>query len=260
VRWSRALLVPHVIRLGLRAPRDVATRWDRYWADVRATGDDGDVLWDSSSPGEAQRYLDLLVAHADPELPVVDVGCGNGRFTRKLASRFPRALGVDLSPHAIARAREEAAGTADVEFRAVDMLGPGAADDLPHPSNVFVRGVLHVLDAPAREALASAIGDLLGTRGTALIAETNYDGPMLGYLESLGAGPRGLPRPLARAIASGLPQPSRFGNAELDSSFPPARWERVLVDDSSRITTALTGRAGAPTTIPAYVAVLRLRG
>jgi hypothetical protein len=124
---------------------------------------------------------------------------------------------------------------------------------------VFVRGVLHVLDPPARKALAAAIGDLLGTRGTALIAETNYEGPALGYLESLGAGPRGLPRPLARAVASGLPRPTRFGDAELDDCFPPSRWERVLVDGSSRITTALMGRAGTPTTIPAYVAVLRLR-
>lgn len=259
MRWSRALLVPHIIRLARRAPRDVATRWDRYWADVRSTGDGGDVLWDSSRTDEGRRYLDLLVAHADPGLPVVDIGCGNGRFTRVLATRFPRALGVDLSPHAIARAREEAGGAAGVEFRVVDMLGPGAAD-LPGPCNVFVRGVLHVLSPPARRALAAAIGDLVGTRGTALLVETNYDGPMLGYLESLGAGPRGMPGPLARAIASGLPGPSRFGDAELDSCFPPARWERVLVDGSSRITTALLGRAGAPATIPAHVAVLRLRG
>lgn len=92
--WNRALLVPHLVRLGLRAPRDVSTRWDRYWAGVTATGDGGDVLWDSSSSDEAQRYLDLLGAHADPGLPVVDVGCGNGRFTRALAGRFPRAVGV----------------------------------------------------------------------------------------------------------------------------------------------------------------------
>ena len=226
---------------------------------MRATGDGGDVLWDSSNQGEARRYLDLLVDHADRNLAVVDIGCGNGRFTRALATRFPRALGVDLSPHAIARAREEAGDMANVEFRVVDMLGPDAAG-LPSPCNVFVRGVLHVLDPPTRRALASTIGELLGTRGTALIAETNYDGPLLGYLESLGAGPRGLPRPLARAISAGLPRPSRFGDAELDDCFPPVLWERVFVDGSSRITTVPMRRPGTPDTIPAHVAILRLRG
>lgn len=240
----------------MRAPRDIASRWDRYWAGVQTTGDGGDVLWDSSSSDEARRYLDLLVAHADPDLPVIDVGCGNGRFTRALASRFPRALGADLSPHAIDRAREESGDVANVEFRAVDMVGPDAAQ-LGGPYNVFVRGVLHVLDAPARRRLASNIGDLLGARGTALIAETNYPGPILGYLESLGAGPRGLPHPLARAISSGLPGPSPFGEAELDDSFPPARWERVLVDERSRITTVPMSRADTPDTIPAFLAVLR---
>lgn len=256
MRWSRALLVPHVVRLGMRAPRDVASRWDLYWAGVQATGDGGDVLWDSSSSPEAGHYLDLLSTHADPGLPVVDVGCGNGRFTRALASRFPRAIGVDLSPHAIARAREEAGDAANVEFRVVDMLGPDASR-LGAELNVFVRGVLHVLDAPTRRRLASTIGDLLGVRGTALIAETNYDGPLLGYLQSLGAGPRGLPHPLSRAISAGLPRPSRFGEAELADCFPPARWERVLVDDRARIATVQMRGAG---TIPALLAVLRRRG
>lgn len=47
--------------------------------------------------------------HADPALPVVDVGCGNGRFTRALAAR---SVGTDLSANAGARAREESAVTA----------------------------------------------------------------------------------------------------------------------------------------------------
>lgn len=262
MRWSRALLIPHVIRLSVRAPRDVSARWDRYWAEIEATGDDGDVLWDSSSSDEAYRYLDLLSAHAEPGLPVVDVGCGNGRVTRVLAAGFPRATGLDLSEHAVTRARLEAAGTPNLDFRVADMTAPGAGRDLGAelgPCHVFVRGVLHVLDPPARRRLASNVGDLLGGRGTLLIAETNYAGPLLGYLESLGAGPTGLPRPLARAISAGLPRPSSFGHAELTDSFPPDRWDRVLIDDQARITTVPMRRAGSSDTIPALLAVLRLR-
>ncbi len=262
MRWRRALLVPHIIWLTARAPRDASTVWDRYWADVDATGDGGDVLWDPSSSAEASRYVDLLVAHADLALPVVDVGCGNGRFTRSLASRFTRAVGVDLSPHAVARAERENAGTPGLTFRTADLTSPGEgarlADELG-ACNVFVRGVMHVLDPPARRRMAANLGDLLGPRGVALIAETNYSGPLLGYLESLGAGPTGFPRPLARALAAGLPRPSPFGDAELADAFPPATWDRVVIDPDARITTVPLHRARSDDTIPGHLAVLRRR-
>jgi SAM-dependent methyltransferase len=261
--WRRLLLVPHVVRLGRRAPRDVDDRWDRYWADVGATGDDGDVLWDASSTREVRRYVELLAAHADPARPVVDVGCGNGRYTRALAERFPRVVGVDLSAHAVARARREAAGAGGPEHRVADLTAPGAgrrlADELG-PCTVFVRGVLHTLPPGARLRLAVAAAELVGPGGVALLAETNYRGPLLGYLESLGGGPRGLPRPLARAIAAGIPRPSRFGEAELADSFPPALWERLLVDGAARIST-VPMRAGARTadSVPGFLALLRRR-
>lgn len=254
------MLVPHVVRLGLRAPRDVASRWDRYWADVEATGDDGDVLWDSSGDGEAQRYLELLSTHADRDLPLIDVGCGNGRFTRALAAASPRAVGVDLSAHAVDRARSETSDPA-VSFRVADMTAPDAARPLVAElgaCNVFVRGVLHVLDPPARRALASNLGDLLGPRGTLVIAETNYGGSLLGYLESLGGGPTGLPRPLARAISAGIPRPASFGRRELDDAFPPSRWDHVVTDDHATITTVPMRRA-ATGTVPGHLAVVRLR-
>ena len=266
--WSRALLLPHVVRFGMRAPRGAtSTRWDRYWADVRATGDGGDVLWDSSRPDEARRYLDLLGAHADPRLPIVDLGCGNGRFTRALAARYPHALGVDLAPAAVARARQETTshpGTEGerLEFRAEDITTHGVGHRLNAElgdTNVFIRGVLHVLDAPARRQLATNVRALTGTNGTVLVAETNYQGPLLGYLESLGGSVRGLPHPLARAIAAGIPAPQPFGVAELDDCFSPGRWDRVLIDEDAGITAIPMHRTDTAETIPALVAVLRLR-
>lgn len=263
MRWSRALLLLHVIRLARRAPRDRSSRWDRYWAEVRDTGDNGDVLWDASGAGEAQRYLDLLAEHADPALPVVDIGCGNGRLTRRLADRFGHAVGVDLSPHAVARAvRETPPGHGRAEFRCADMTEPGAGARLAAElgeCTVFVRGVLHVMPAVARRALAATVRDLVGDRGVVLVAETNHPGPLLGYLENLGAGPRGLPGPLARAISAGLPRPGPCGDAEIDDAFPPARWVRLHTDAEARIVTALVGPGGTAGTIAGHVAVLRPR-
>ena len=262
--WKRIFIAAHVLRLRRRIPRQVSTRWEEFWAGVRATGDGGDVLWDASSTAEADRYLELLDDHADPTLPVVDLGCGNGRFTRALAGRFPSAVGVDLSPTAVARAESESDGTPGVAFHVLDVTDPGAGpllrDTLGGDANVFVRGVLHVLDVPARRRLAHGVGTLVGARGRVLISETNHRGNPLGYLERLGAGPRGLPAALARAIAAGIPAPSAFGAAELDACFPPGEWRRLLLDGDAAITTIPLSTPSAHDTIPAFVAVLAPAG
>ena len=261
--WKRIFIAAHVLRLRRRAPGDASTRWNAFWAGVRTTGDGGDVLWDASSPAEAARYLDLLAEHTDLTLPVVDIGCGNGRFTRALATRSARVLGVDLSPAAVARAEAESAGTTGVAFRVLDMTEPHAGPllrgTLGGDANVFVRGVLHVLDEPARRRLAENISPLLGARGRALISETNHRGHPLGYLERLGAGARGLPAALARAVATGIPAPSAFGEAELDAAFPLAEWRRTLVDADAAITTIPLSAPDRHDMLPALVAILAVR-
>jgi SAM-dependent methyltransferase len=261
MRLRRVLLVPQIIRLARRAPRDVDTRWDRYWAAVERTGDDGDVLWDASTSSEADHYLDLLGTHADPALPALDVGCGNGRFTRVLAQCFRPAIGVDASPHAVARARAESGSQPNVEFRVADMTAGGTGRALRSelgPCNVLVRGVLHVLAPAERRRLAANLAELLDSPGAALlVAETNHPGSLLAYLEDLGARPTGFPRALGRAITAGLPRPSPFGVAELADTFPEDLWDRVHTDRDARIATVPAhGGAGS---VPGVVAVLRRR-
>lgn len=77
--------------------------WEGYW---RETSDaPGEAIWDSDPSLTAEPHCDILLPHADPSLPVADLGCGNGTQTRYLATRFPRAVGVDLSHAAIEHAR-----------------------------------------------------------------------------------------------------------------------------------------------------------
>ncbi|GAA1860500.1 hypothetical protein GCM10009836_45830 [Pseudonocardia ailaonensis] len=253
--FRRVPILVHVIRLAVRAPKDVRSRWDRYWADSRGLGDGGDVLWDTGDTAEASRYLGLLAEHADPALPVVDLACGNGRFTRSLATRFPRVVGVDIAPHAVSLAQAEGG-----DFRVGDATDPALAAALHEElgdCTVFIRGLLHTLDAGAARRVGDAASTLVGRAGVVLIAETDYRGPLLGYLESLGAGPRGLPGPLARAVSSGIPRPHPFGDDELAAAFPPERWERVLVDHSATISAVPMRTEGVREAIPGHVAVLR---
>lgn len=256
----RGLMVPRVAVLGARAPRDPVQAWERYWAGVSSTGSAGQVLWDVDVDDEFGRYRELLRQHTDPALPILDLGCGNGRFTRWLAGIFPLAVGVDVAAAAVTRARSESDGTAGVEFRTADVTSPDAIAELTGaygPVNVFLRGVLHVLERPAQHRLAVGAHALVGATGRLLLAETAFRGSGLAYLEALGAGPRRIPMPLARAIG-GLPRPGAFGAAERAVCFPAAEWS-VLAEEDTQIRAVPMRSAGVPELIPGYLAVLAPR-
>lgn len=262
--WNSALTVVRVLRLRREKPRTPPIAWQNFWSSVARTGDGGDVLWDASDATEATRYRDILIAHADLQLPLIDLACGNGRFTRALATAFPRAWGVDVAPAAVARAQAEGATEQSrTIFRALDLTEPEAGrvlrDDIGTDATVFVRGLLHILTVAERQRLVANIAALVGTRGVVLIAETNHRGSRIAYLESLGAGPRILPHALAKVITSGVPEPSSFGEAELADCFPPDRWSRALVDSAATITTVPTAPRTAGNILPGFVALLAPR-
>ncbi len=168
---SRYLLIPQLMWYGARSPRDQGLAWDRFWSSIRRTGPDGDVLWDAASADELDRVRARALAHMVTALPVVDVGCGNGRFSRLLAGSFPWVLGIDISAHAVSRAEDESDGVDNVTYRVLDASAAGAGKQLFDEfgeANVFMRGVLHVFDAEQRERAAANLRDLVGQRGGTL--------------------------------------------------------------------------------------------
>lgn len=256
-------MLPKIIRLARRAPKDRPTAWDRYWAGITSTGEGGEVLWDSGTDHEFLGYKDILLRHLDPRLPVVDAGCGHGSFTRALAEIFPQAVGVDISEHAVLRARSESRGISNARFEARDMTAPGAgaalaagmADD--GGANVFIRGVLHVLETADQLALVRNLQALAGSRGAVFMAETNFQGNPLEYVSHLGATARGIPAPLELAIR-GLPMPGHFGPDERRKVFPPSAWELLEDGDVVIRTNPVTGVPGQDR-VPGYYAVVRPR-
>jgi SAM-dependent methyltransferase len=255
---DRLRMVPEVTRLAARAPRDPTEAWEGYWNRIRSTGTRGDVLWDPEIGREAEQYTGLISTFMDSTLPLVDVGCGNGRWTRRLAGGFPSALGVDVSASAVRRAEQESGERPGLSFRTLDLTRPGSGDLLHaelDDANVFVRGVFHVLRPSERRRLGSNLQDLAGTRGRVLLIETNYRGNALSYLQSLGAEPGAIPVPLQHAIA-GIPQPRAFGAAERRRAFPAEAWA-VLADGPTGIEAVPMG--GKAVTIPGYLAMLRTR-
>ncbi|MFF0783027.1 amino acid adenylation domain-containing protein [Streptomyces sp. NPDC003720] len=211
-------------------PKRTGTAWEQYWASVNTTGRGGDVLWDADDAEEMRRLLDTTAQHLDPALPVIDLGCGNGRYARALATRFRTVVGVDVSPTAIARAREENAGLDNPSF---DVLDPGDTDAVKAlatrigPANVFVRAVLHVLGDEERAAMASAMTLLTGGRGSVVLIEPDYAASSFGYLGHVG-GARGRAADLVRPLeAAGVRHSTRFGPTDLDRHFPSDHWRRL---------------------------------
>jgi ubiquinone/menaquinone biosynthesis C-methylase UbiE len=127
---------------------------------------------------EGERLAELATAGLAlrSESLAIDVACGPGTFTRPFASRVRRAVGVDLTPAMIEKARAEAAraGIANIEFVCGDIYALPFADGV---ASIVVCGyAFHHMQEPAR-ALAEmarilrpggrvAIADLITPEGS----------------------------------------------------------------------------------------------
>jgi SAM-dependent methyltransferase len=68
-------------------------------------------------------YDDFLLKHLpSPCAEALEIGCGAGAFSRRLAGRSTRVLAIDLSPQMIRSARERSAPCANIEFQVADAM------------------------------------------------------------------------------------------------------------------------------------------
>jgi SAM-dependent methyltransferase len=100
---------------------------------------------------ESDRLVELATAGLalDSESLVIDVACGPGTFTRPFASRVRRAVGVDLTPAMIEKARAEAAraGITNIEFVHGNIYALPFADGV---ASIVVRLRIHHMQEPAQ--------------------------------------------------------------------------------------------------------------
>jgi SAM-dependent methyltransferase len=112
----------------------------------------------------------------NPEPLVVDLGCGPGSLSVRLAERFPKAtvLGVDQDPVLLALA--EAAYADLVRFVDADLAVPGWAVDLPGPVDAAVSTTaLHWIPPERLPQLYGEIAGLLRPGGVLVNGDNLYD-------------------------------------------------------------------------------------
>ncbi len=124
---------------------------------------DGDKGWDAQSYQTRHSYVfkhgEGLVELLNPKPGerILDLGCGSGQLTAKIAAAGAQVIGIDLSPEMIAQAR---ANYPEIEFQVAD----ATSFELAEPVDaVFSNAVLHwVRDA---EAAIACVGRALKPGG-----------------------------------------------------------------------------------------------
>ena len=109
---------------------------------------------------------------------VLDVGCGEGGNLIPLALSLPsaRCVGIDLAqkPIEAARARAQAVGVGNVEFRQTGLADAGP--DLGQFDYIIAHGVYSWVPAEARDRLLAACKACLAPNGIAYVSHNVYPG------------------------------------------------------------------------------------
>jgi SAM-dependent methyltransferase len=130
--------------------------WDESYAG------DQPPPWDIGRP---QRAFAALAERGLLSGRVLDAGCGTGEHTLLAAAHGAQAMGVDVSPRAIARAREKAAARGlAARFEVGDALDLGAFG-LAFGA-VIDSGLFHVFDDPGRVRYVASLAAVLEPGGT----------------------------------------------------------------------------------------------
>jgi SAM-dependent methyltransferase len=233
--------------------RDLAQRWERWWAEVGQTP--GEVLWEAD-PGDLDADLGHFVGSFGKALPVIDLGCGDGRQTRFLAKHFLHVVGVDVSAAAIGRART-ADNPPNVSFHLLDARDSSSAATLHAAlgdANVYIRGVLQALPPASRPDAVEVIATLLGTTGTLFAKELPPE--VAAYFADVVKRYGGPPPSLAKVMQH--IQPGQITLEALAGLFPIGRFN-VLGTGDSRIRTVNTLPGGEVIIYPAIWALIRPR-
>jgi SAM-dependent methyltransferase len=145
--------------------------WPEHADETRRIWDAIAEWWDDRI-GDGNDFQDELIEPAserllalEPGETVLDVGCGAGRFTRRVAALGARVVASDLSERFIARARERTPSDADIEYHVIDATDGEALLALGEGRFDAAVATMCLMDMPDIEPLMGALARLLKPGG-----------------------------------------------------------------------------------------------
>jgi 2-polyprenyl-3-methyl-5-hydroxy-6-metoxy-1,4-benzoquinol methylase len=147
-------------------------------ADFPGYADENRRLWDANAAwwddqiGDGNEFQDLLIEPASERLlavrpgdAILDIACGAGRFTRRLAQLGARVTAFDHSEAFIERARQRTPETATIQYRVCDAADRDALLGLGHGAFDKAVCTMALMDMPVIETLLQALPAVLTPGG-----------------------------------------------------------------------------------------------
>jgi ubiquinone/menaquinone biosynthesis C-methylase UbiE len=152
-----------------QAARTHFDRWSATYEQDRASGRLREIQ---------TRALGILA----PDDVLLDLGCGTGAAVREAAPGVRRAVGLDLSPAMIARARTLATAIGNVEFLEVDVSGRLPFTDGEFTAVLCTTAFHHF---PRKQDTIAEMWRVLAPGGRLVIADANRSHPAVFVLDLL---------------------------------------------------------------------------
>ncbi len=159
------------------------------------------AVWTSQKP--PTELVKLIKEGKIKPCKVIDVGCGEGRYSVYLAKKGFDVLGIDLSETAIQRSKEYARTVrSKAKFESMDIA------DLSNLSEkfdfVFEWALLHHILPPQRQKYAKDISRILKSGGKYLSVCFNDNTPQLSVASQDETGKKLRTVPIGGAISAGI--------------------------------------------------------
>jgi SAM-dependent methyltransferase len=212
---------------------------------------DGQVFWDTEAENASKEDFLRFQNYMDPKLPILDLGCGNGRQTRFLAQHFKIAIGADVSPSAIHLAVSETPQEKNVFYRVLDAVNTERASALHDEfgdMNIYMRGVLHMIKRRDRANFITSLEILLGERGVLYQIELASESIL--HL-----------RALPEDVFAQIPKVARrvgFDAQEREMFYPESRW-MILSEGDGVAIRSIPLADGKEDAMPANYLILKRR-
>jgi SAM-dependent methyltransferase len=199
--------------------------WDAFYAKTYVQGA-RKALWDVPAEWSVGKDLEIFQGHFQPSLPVLDIGCGTGVQAHYLAGVYAQVIGIDAAPTAIELARGHHLRPG-LEFLAADAADAADCARLHErwgDMNLYMRGVLHQVEADSQAQFVDNLARLMGKQGRLYFIEVADH--IRAYFAEASSGFHELPTAVQEVFVSNLP-PHGLNLDMLPRLFPSERFEII---------------------------------